>query len=80
MPARHYMSMCGQVSYDSGRSWNWYVVDTSAFEANGNFLEVSPEPCCIRSFTDAFYAMPQSFKTRVHWGNNPLDDSSQSIA
>ena len=27
-----------QVSYDSGRSWEWYVVDTSAFEANGNFL------------------------------------------
>ena len=75
------MSMCGQVSYDSGRSWNWYVVDTSAFEANGNFLEVSPEPL-LRSLIHrrVLHAMPQSFKTRVHWGNNPLDDSSQSLA
>ena len=32
-----------QVSYDSGRSWRWYVIDTSAFEANGNFLEIRPD-------------------------------------
>ena len=32
-----------QVSYDSGRSWHWYVIDTSAFEANGNFLEIRPD-------------------------------------
>jgi len=32
-----------QVSYDSGRSWQWYVIDTSAFEANGNFLEIRPD-------------------------------------
>ena len=32
-----------QISYDSGRSWHFYVIDTSAFEANGNFLEVRPD-------------------------------------
>ena len=34
--------MIGLVS-DSGRSWHFYVIDTSAFEANGNFLEVRPD-------------------------------------
>jgi hypothetical protein len=32
-----------QVSFDDARSWQWFVIDTSAFEANGNFLEVRPD-------------------------------------
>jgi hypothetical protein len=32
-----------QISYNSGRSWQWYIVDTSAFEANGNFIEARPD-------------------------------------
>ena len=45
------------MSYDSGRSWNWYVVDTSAFEANGNFLEVSREPL-LRSLIHGRFLLP----------------------
>ena len=39
------------------------------------------EPRAPATFTHPrtlFAAMPQRFKTRVHWGNNPLDDSSRS--
>ena len=39
----HYPDIGLQISWDDGRSWNFYVVDTSAFEANGNFLEVAPD-------------------------------------
>ena len=56
----------GAQLYDLGDPW------AHSGTGDGNTLQV-------RSFTSTLL-LSQSFKMRVHWGNNPLDDSSQSLA